>query len=458
MATILIVDDDQAIITALKLLLKNEGHQIESACSPEQALQLVKRTSVDIALLDMNYTGDTTSGEEGLELIRKFQYLCPDLAAVAMTGWSSVDLAVQCLQAGANDFIEKPWDNKRLLSIVRNQEKLCLQKNTQEKLQSENDLLYRELARTNNHKFIANSALMQSLLDTVHKIADSDLSVFIAGENGTGKGVLARYIHQCSQRKDGRMVAVNTGAISDSLFESELFGHVKGSFTDAKQTRIGRFELADKGTLFLDEIGNLPLSQQAKLLRVLEEKRFEKVGSSCTQSTDVRIISATNANLMEMVECGTFRQDLLYRLNGVELRMPALRERREDIAPLAQQMLQEACANKRHKPKLSAAALESLERYDWPGNVRELAHVIERSVILCAGATISEGELMLKQSVPYEPAAGTGNTLNASLEDIEKQAIEQRISYHKGNMTEAARSLGLSRSAFYRRLEKLKIK
>ncbi|SMF18027.1 DNA-binding transcriptional response regulator, NtrC family, contains REC, AAA-type ATPase, and a Fis-type DNA-binding domains [Alteromonadaceae bacterium Bs31] len=460
MATVLIVDDDEAILTALKLLLKTEGHTIECASSPEQALQIAKKNALDIALLDMNYSSDTTSGKEGLELIRKFQHWQPNLALVAMTGWSSIDLAVQCLQAGANDFIEKPWNNKRLISIIHNQEKLCRQKSAQAQLRSENDLLQQELAHNNDFPFVAHSAAMQALLDTVHKVAHSELSIFISGENGTGKNVLARYIHRCSPRKDARLVSVNTGAISENLFESDMFGHVKGAFTDAKDTRIGRFELADKGTLFLDEIGNLPLSQQAKLLRVLEEKHFEKVGSSVTQHADVRMISATNADLSEMLTQGLFRQDLLYRLNSIELHVPALRERREDIADLAQQLLNKACANKKHAPVFSAGALDSLISYDWPGNIRELSHVVERSVILCTGDTISECELQLRNKA----ATTSGQSLDssalpptASLEEIEKQAIERRIRYHKGNMSDAARSLGLSRSAFYRRLEKLQI-
>ncbi|MBX2859463.1 MAG: sigma-54 dependent transcriptional regulator [Cellvibrionaceae bacterium] len=463
MASVLIVDDDKTVVCALEILLKQAGHRFQSLQSPEKALALVKQVAFDVALLDMNYSADTTGGEEGLALIQKFQYFNPDMSIVVMTGWSSVELAVKSLQAGANDFIEKPWDNQRLLSIVKNQALLCKKDKQQAALRSENSLLQAELNHNSPRDFATNSKAMQKLLRDLNKIAKSDVSVFITGENGTGKSALAQHIHHLSNRNLGKFVSVNAGAISESLFESEMFGHIRGAFTDAKENRIGRLELADQGTLFIDEIGNLALPLQAKLLRALEEKQFEKVGSSITLNTDARIVCATNADIHRLIARGEFRQDLLYRLNSIELHLPPLRERREDILDLAKQFLQSYCAQHGKTPLvITEEARQALLNYAWPGNIRELQHVIERSVILCSGSKVEQSDLALGSQQQATPAQNTQPLLNgqtqATLEDIERQVIEQRILLNGGNMSKAARSLGLSRSAFYRRLEKLAIK
>ena len=461
MANILIVDDDDAILAALKLLLKREQHQTVLAKSPQEAMVTLKQQAIDLVLLDMNFTHDTTSGGEGLNLISQCQQFNADIPLIVMTGWGSIELAVKSLQQGASDFIEKPWENERLLNIVRTQATIMEQKRFQAELITENKLLAEKISAQDIRQLISNSPAMKSTMDTIHRVATSDLNIYLSGENGTGKSMLAHYIHQLSHRKNQRMVAINMGAIAESLFESEMFGHVKGAFTDAKETRVGRFELANKGTLFLDEIGNIPLSQQAKLLRVLEERQFERLGSSTTINTDVRLISASNANIQAMVADGSFRQDLLYRLNTVEIRVPALRERREDIDELCHQFLEAACLRHRRPPaELTAEARHRLNQYDWPGNIRELQHVIERSLILSEDGKIDAKALMLhdnqqdyaNQHLPYDDYS------NSTLDEIEKNIIESRILQQSGNMSKTASSLGLSRSAFYRRLEKLQIR
>lgn len=462
MANILIVDDDDAILAALKLLLKRDQHQVVLAKSPHAALAIIKQTAIDVVLLDMNFTHDTTSGGEGLDLISQCQQFNSDMPLVVMTGWGSIELAVKAMQQGASDFVEKPWNNERLLNILRTQTNLLEQKRFQTALIAENKLLSEQLSAQRVRQLSSKAPVMKSVLDTIQRVADSDLNIYLSGENGTGKSMLAHYIHQLSPRQQQRMVAINMGAIAESLFESEMFGHVKGAFTDARETRIGRFELANQGTLFLDEIGNIPLSQQAKLLRVLEERHFERLGSSATIHTDVRLISASNANIQTMVAEGSFRQDLLYRLNTVEIRVPALRERREDIDDLCDQFLTAACLrHRRPQPEITAAARLQLNTYDWPGNIRELQHVIERSLILCDNGKIDAGVLMLDAA--DNPADVAGPSFydaysNSTLDEIEKNIIETRILQQSGNMSKAASSLGLSRSAFYRRLEKLQIR
>lgn len=462
MATVLIVDDDDAILAALKLLLKRDRHQVLLAKSPPEAMSALRQTAIDVVLMDMNFTHDTTSGGEGLDLIGQCMAVNADIPLIVMTGWGSIELAVKSLQQGASDFIEKPWDNERLLNIVRTQASIMEQKRFQAELMTENKLLSEAVSAHKNHRIISHSPAMKSTLDTIHRVADSDLNIYLSGENGTGKSMLAHYIHRMSSRNDQQIIAMNMGAIAESLFESEMFGHVKGAFTDAKETRIGRFELAHKGTLFLDEIGNIPLTQQAKLLRVLEERQFERLGSSVTMNTDVRLISASNANIPAMVAEGSFRQDLLYRLNTIEIHVPALRERREDIDELCQQFLTAACLRHRRPPaQLTAEARQRLNSYDWPGNIRELQHVIERSLILCDDGAIDLDALMLQDN---SHTAGELSSAffaldsNCTLDEIERNIIETRILQQAGNMSKAASSLGLSRSAFYRRLEKLQIR
>ena len=456
MARILVADDDNNVLTAISLLLKSEQHQACLVSSPEEALEAAKSEQFDAALLDLNFSRDTTSGREGIELVGQLKSLDETLPIIVMTGWATIDLAVSAMQRGAGDFIEKPWENERLISILKTQIALGRKVRESARLREENQLLRAQLAAGNESGIIAESPAMQQLMTTVAQVAPSDLNLLLTGENGTGKSLLARHIHQLSQRSEQSLIVVNMGSISESLFESEMFGHLKGAFTDARATRIGRFELADGGTLFLDEIGNIPISQQGKLLTVLEDRRFEKVGSSRTQQVDVRVISATNASIEVMVAEQRFRKDLLYRLNTMELKLPALRDRKEDNPLLAIAFVQEFGRQcKQQIPDLSPDVLGVLQGYLWPGNVRELRHVLERAMILCGGEEISVAHLMLEASAVTATGGAVDETL--TLHQIDKQAILDRIKYHQGNMKATARSLGLSRSAFYRRIDKYQL-
>jgi DNA-binding NtrC family response regulator len=444
---ILIADDQKDVLDALKLLLKGEGFLCVPVQSPDSALEALKKQPFSMVILDLNYTRDTTSGAEGMELLEKIRAVDPDLPAVVMTAWGSVDIAVKAMRLGANDFIEKPWDNHRMMTIVRSQVELGDAKRKTKKLERENEIL-----RGEDADFIGKSPAMKHVLEMVTRVAPSDANVLLTGENGTGKSMLAQFIHARSGRSNKAFVKVNMGAIPDSLFESEMFGHVKGAFTDAKGDRLGRFELAEGGSLFLDEIANISLAQQAKLLRVLEEREYEKVGSSRTQKADIRLISATNAELDRAVTGGLFRQDLLFRLNTVEICLPPLRERREDIVPMAESYL---TSHARRYGKLGLgfeqSALDALLRYQWPGNVRELNHVLERAVLLCANNHIKASDLQLQVSDSAPPAKVLDHM---TLDDAEQLLVRQALDRYQGNIVQAAEHLGLSRSALYRRLEK----
>jgi DNA-binding NtrC family response regulator len=446
MARILIADDQPDVLEALRLLLKGEGHETETVMSPAGVIQALEERDFDLLLMDLNYARDTTSGQEGLDLLSRLQALDSALPVVVMTAWGSVDLAVEAMRRGARDFIQKPWDNARLLSIARTQIELSRALRRGQRLEAENELL----RQSGRHNLIAASRAMQAVMQVVERVAPSDANVLITGENGTGKGMVARAIHAASRRAAKSMVTVNTGGLSEGLFESELFGHVKGAYTDAKSDRVGRFELAEGGTLFLDEIANVPLSQQTKLLRVLETGEFERVGSSKTHRVDVRIISATNADLDKEVAAGRFRQDLLFRLNTIQIHLPPLRERREDIPPLAMHFLRQHA--RRHRKGLDdfePAALQALWDHPWRGNIRELNHAIERAVLMADGRTIKMSDLGL-QPIPAE-----ARPLEAmSLEEVECFLVKKALSRFGGNVSKAAEALGLSRSAFYRRMEK----
>ena len=451
--SILIADDDSRVITALKLLLKAENYQVTAVNTPAELLQILERRSFSAALIDLNYQKDTTSGREGLQLITQMKALDEQLPIVVMTGYSSVELAVEAMKLGAADFVQKPWGNDRLLSILQAQIHIQQIEKAGIKLAQENALLKEEISAP-GHDVIAQSEVMQSLLSQLKKLAKSDMNILFTGENGTGKSMFADILHQHSLRNTNSFISVNMGAISDNLFESEMFGHVKGAFTDAKESRIGRFELAEGGTIFLDEIANIPLSQQAKLLRVLEERQFEKVGSSKTQQIDVRLVSATNAPLAVLVEQGQFRQDLLYRLNTIEIKIPALRERVEDIMPLAENFLLEFAKKYRlSKQSFSDEAISALKSYQWPGNIRELSHMIERAIFLSQEQIITLADLGWQQNEKDKGVSGFDFS-HASLDDIEKHVIVERLSRFDNNGHEAAASLGLSRSSYYRRLEK----
>jgi DNA-binding NtrC family response regulator len=446
---LLIADDQPHILEALELLLRPEGYRLVSARTPAEALARFAESEFDGLLIDLNYTRDTTSGKEGLDLISAIRAREAHLPVIVMTAWASVDLAVDAMRRGASDFIQKPWDNTRLLTILRTQTELfALQRRTQ-RLEAENHLLRAEGAP----EFIAESPSMHPVVELMTRVGPSDASILITGEHGTGKEVVAQTLHRLSQRAHRSLIAVNTGALPDGTFESELFGHVKGAFTDARADRIGRFELASGGTLFLDEIANIPPRQQAKLLRVLETGELERVGSSTTRTVDVRMLSATNADLRVAAAAGEFREDLLFRLNTVEIRLPALRERREDIPILAAHFLSRYSARYRRPISgLEPAALQAILDYPWPGNVRELDHTIERGVLMARDTQLQAADLGLYAQTPTGSAQQALDDL--SLEAVEAVLVRKALSRSNGNISHAAEALGLSRGALYRRMEK----
>ena len=446
---ILIADDTPDVLVALRLLLKPEGFAISTAQSVAEILDLLRTREFDVALVDLNYTRDTTSGAEGLDLLAQVAALDPVLPVVVMTAWGSIELAVEAMRRGARDFIQKPWDNLRLISILRTQVDLARAMRLNQRLREENDAL----ARPEPADFIARSAAMRPVLDLIERIGPSDANVLITGEHGSGKEVVARALHAASPRSGRPMVAVNAGSIAETLFESELFGHVKGAFTGASADRAGRFEMADRGTLFLDEIANLPLAQQAKILRVLETGEFERLGSSRSRRADVRLLSATNADPHAEVAAGRFREDLLFRINTVHIHLPPLRERGEDIQLLAMHFLRRY-ANRYRRPLcgFEDAAVRALMSHAWPGNVRELDHVVERAVLLARGESIATAELGLGAQPAAAPSAATARSLN--LEQAEREVIRKALEQVQGNVAEAAKQLGLSRSSLYRRLQK----
>jgi len=441
---ILIADDQPDVLEALRILLKSEGYQTDAVTSLGAVMNALEKRTYALLMMDLNYTRDTTSGKEGLEVIPRIQTVDETLPIVVMTAWATVDLAVEAMKLGARDFVTKPWDNDRLLAIVRTQIALGNALRKSQQLEAKNELL-----RGKMPNIISESPRMRPVMELVSKVGPSDANVLITGENGTGKGLVAQALHSLSPRAGKLMITVNMGGLSEGVFESELFGHVKGAFTDAKTDRAGRFELADESTLFLDEIANLPMSQQAKLLRVIETGEFERVGSSRTLHANVRIVSATNSNLHEEVAGGRFRQDLLFRLNTIEIALPPLRERREDIAPLGAHFLRQHA--ERYRKKLTGfepGAHEALMRHEFPGNVRELDHVIERAVLMCHGAQIKANDLGLTTM-----GDGSPRLEEMSLEEVEAFLIKKALARNDGNARKAAEALGLSRSAFYRRLQ-----
>ena len=443
---VLVADDQADIREALRLLLKGEGYATEVVSNPNAALEAVQTNEFDIMLMDLNYQRDTTSGKEGMDLLARIQAADGKLPVVVMTAWGSVELAVEAMRRGARDFIQKPWDNPRLLTIIRTQIDLHRTLKRAERLEAENSLLRAQ----NRPIFIAESKAMQPLLTLISRIGPSDANVLITGEHGTGKEVVAQTLHALSVRSGRPMITVNTGGLPEGTFESELFGHVKGAFTDARSDRVGRFELADRGTLFLDEIANVPLKQQAKLLRVLETGEMERVGSSKTNKVDVRVISATNADLKQESSEGRFRSDLLFRLNTVELHIPPLRERREDIPLLASHFLKLYAQRYRKPVKIfEPAAMEKMLEHPWPGNVRELDHAVERSVLMTTAEQIHPNDLGLEAE-----RATSAKIEDMSLEEVESLLIKKALTRHCGNISHAAEALGLSRSALYRRMQK----
>ena len=443
---VLVADDQPDVLEAVRLLLKPEGFQIETADSPAGVLAAVEARETDVVLIDLNYTRDTTSGREGMDLLARLSAFDPTLPVVVMTAWGSVDLAVEAMRRGARDFVQKPWDNARLLATLRTQAELGRALRQTQRLEAEN----RAMREEGRPLLIADAPAMEPVLELIERVGPSDANVLITGENGSGKGTVAAALHAASARAGKPLLTVNAGGLSEGVFESELFGHVKGAFTDAKADRAGRFELADAGTLFLDEIANVPVGLQSKLLRIVETGEFERVGSSRTRRADVRLLSATNADPHAEVAAGRFREDLLFRLNTIEIHVPPLRDRREDIPRLARHFLE--MHGRRYRRSLlgfDAEAERTLVEHRWPGNVRELDHAVERAVLMARGERVQAADLGLRRAA--EPA---GRLEDMSLEDVERVLIEKALSRHGGNVSRAAGALGLSRSALYRRLQR----
>jgi DNA-binding NtrC family response regulator len=443
---VLAADDQSHVLEALQLLLRPEGYRVDLAKSPVEVREALSSEFYDALLIDLNYTRDTTSGQEGLDLLSQIVSIDSSLPVIVMTAWGNVELAVEAMRRGARDFVQKPWENERLLAILRTQVELHRALRRAERLAAENRLLQMQ----GRPEFIATAASMQPVLDAIARVGPSDANVLITGEHGSGKEVVAQTLHALSRRSSRPMVAVNTGALAEGVFESELFGHVKGAFTDARADRMGRFELADGGTIFLDEIGNVPVRQQAKLLRVLETGEIERLGSSRSRRVDVRVISATNADLQAACAAGEFREDLLFRLNTIEIRIPPLRERREDIPALALHFLRRyASRYRREIDGFDKLALQVFTQYGWPGNVRELDHTVERAVLMCRGQEIQPADLGLNSQ-----RSQGANLEELSLEAVEAVLIRKALQRFQGNISQAAEALGLSRGALYRRMEK----
>ena len=443
---ILIIDDDSAVRSSLSFMLKRAGYEAQVVPGPREAIEVVRTVAPDLILMDMNFTLSTT-GEEGLTLLKQVKVFRPDTPVILMTAWGSIQLAVQGMQAGAFDFIPKPWNNAALLQRIETA--LELSTAPKETTQEQNDAFNR------NH-IIGRSQGLTDVLNTIDRIAKTNASVLITGESGTGKELIAEAIHINSQRAKHPFVKVNLGGISQSLFESEMFGHKKGAFTDASADRTGRFEMADKGTIFLDEIGDLDLSCQVKLLRVLQDQTFEVLGDSRPRKTDIRVVSATNADLRKMVNERTFREDLFYRVNLITVKLPALRERREDIPLLVRHFAdRQAETNGLPRTEFSADAMQFLSRLPYPGNIRELKNLVERTILVSGKPTLDASDFDA-QYIRHndQKAAESTSFIGMTLDEIERQTILQALERHKGNLSQVAMALGISRAALYRRLEK----
>ncbi|HUF67954.1 MAG TPA: sigma-54 dependent transcriptional regulator [Longimicrobiales bacterium] len=443
---VLVADDQADVLEALRLLLKGEDFTVETVSSPAAVLAAIESRDFDALLMDLNYTRDTTSGKEGFDLLTEVQKLDTSLPVIVMTAWGSITGAVEAIRRGARDYVEKPWDNARLLSTLRTHVELGRALRESQKLQSENQLLR---GKEGIPELVVESRAMKAVVHVIERVGPSEANVLITGEHGTGKEVVARLLHAASARAKKPLVTVNAGGLSEGVFESELFGHVKGAFTDAKTDRVGYFELADGGTLFLDEIGNMPPKQQAKLLRALQSGEFQRVGSTKTRRADVRVFSATNVDIGQEVAHGRFREDLLYRLNTVEVHLPPLRDRHDDIAALAMHFLRRQVSRyQKDVTGIEREAMHAMREYSWPGNVRELEHAIERAVLMTQSPQIRADDLGLRGR-----ADGAARLEEMTLEDAEQHLIKKAIARFDGNVSRAADALGLSRSALYRRLQ-----
>src|SRR6056297_1461738 len=448
---VLVIDDNEDILFALKLLLKNHVEKVDTETKPDTIPQKMKEESYDVLLLDMNFTKDAISGQEGFEWLDRILEIDPDAVVVFITAYGDAEKAVRAIKAGATDFILKPWQNEKLLATVSSAIKLRRSKRVAGDLKQKQKEIS-EIQDQPFHEFIGESPEMKEVFKTIQKVAKTDANVLILGENGTGKELVARALHRNSQRKGEVFISVDLGSIHENLFESELFGHVKGAFTDAKKDKAGRFEIASGGTLFLDEIGNLSLPMQAKLLTVIERKEITRVGSNTKKTIDVRLICATNNDIHKMVANEDFRQDLLYRVNTVEIHLPPLRERTDDIPLLADHFLKQY-SKKYKKPikRISSEALKKLNQHSWPGNVRELQHAIERAVIMCDSNTLEENDFILSSTGQKKDEI---ELESYDLENIEKNVIRKVLKQNQGNVTKAAEQLGLTRTSLYRRMEK----
>ncbi|MFO7844613.1 MAG: sigma-54 dependent transcriptional regulator [Bacteroidales bacterium] len=448
---ILAIDDNEDILFALKLLLKNHVEQIQTETDPSLIPELLHHNNYDVILLDMNFTQDAISGQEGFNWLKKIIEIDPDAVVVFITAYGDAEKAVKAIKSGATDFILKPWQNEKLLATISSAIKLHRSKNEATNLKTKQ----KEISAIQDqpfHEFIGNSPEMQQVFTTIKKVAKTDANVLILGENGTGKELVARALYRNSLRKDEVFINVDLGSIAETLFESELFGHVKGAFTDAKKDKPGRFEIASGGTLFLDEIGNLSLPMQAKLLTVLERREITRVGSTTSKPIDVRLICATNNDIHQMVDEENFRQDLLYRINTVEIHLPPLRERVTDIPLLAEHFI--GIYSKKYRKKIkgiNAEAMKKLSQYQWPGNVRELQHAIERAIIMSDSDTLQPDDFILSSR---KDKVGELELDTYNLDDIEKTVIEKVLKQNQGNVSQAASMLGLTRTSLYRRMEK----
>jgi two-component system, NtrC family, response regulator HydG len=449
---ILIVDDNEDLLFAAKMLLKKHAKEVMIEKDPRRIPFLVNNNSYDVILLDMNFTEDTTSGKEGFHWLKQIKEIDPKAVVILITGFGDVEMAVKALKEGATDFILKPWQNEKLLATLNSAIKLKESYNQVDKLSKKQKQLQADLKKSFTD-IIGTSSVMKNVFSIIDKVAQTDANVLILGENGTGKELIARAIHDRSHRNEEIFVGVDMGSITESLFESELFGHKRGAYTDAKEDRAGRFEIADKGSLFLDEIGNLSMPLQSKLLTVLQKREVTRIGTNKSIPVDIRLICATNMPIHEMVADNTFRQDLLYRINTVEIFLPPLRDRQEDIPLLAEHFLKSYSQKYRKDFKgFKASAMQLLQRYNWPGNIRELQHAIERAIIMAEGDELDSRDFFFLSSKPTNDKISNANTLN--LDDVEKNVIQKAIDKNGGNISKAAKELGLTRASLYRRLEK----
>ena len=447
---ILVIDDDSAIRTSLSFMLKRAKYDVQAVSSPKEAMAVVRSVSPELILMDMNFSL-TTSGNEGITLLKQVKIFRPESPVILMTAWGSIDLAVKGMQAGAFDFITKPWNNAALMQRIET----ALELNKKQKTAEEDEK--KENTEFDRSHIIGKSKALMNVLETIKRICRTNASVLITGESGTGKELIAEAVHRNSPRAKKPFVKVNLGGISQSLFESEMFGHKKGAFTDASSDRVGRFELADKGTIFLDEIGDLDLSCQVKLLRVLQEQTFEVLGDSRPRKVDIRVVSATNADLQQMVQEHTFREDLFYRINLITVHLPSLRERREDIPLLAQHFADLQCKqNGLPKVNFTPEAMEYLKGLHYPGNIRELKNLVERTLLVCCKDTLDASDFMAQNIKPSDLT--TIKSIDGlTLEEVEKQRILQALAQYENNMSQVASALGVSRPALYRRMEKYNI-